>query len=62
MTATVGVTVGGAAFGGAAKSLTSSAADYTFTGSASGEIVITVTKPSKATKALYVKSIIVTYI
>lgn len=62
VTATVGVTVGGAAFGGAAKSLTSSAADYTFTGSASGEIVITVTKPSKATKALYVKSIIVTYI
>ena len=61
VSATVGVTVGGAAFGGAAKSLTSSAADYTFTGSASGEIVVTVTKPSKASKALYVKSIIVTY-
>ena len=60
--ATVDVTVGGAAFGGDAQSLTTSAADYTFTGSASGEIVVTVTKPSSATKALYVKSIKVYYI
>ena len=59
--ATVAVTVGGAAFGGAAQSLTTSAADYTFNGSASGEIVVTVTKPSSATKALYVKSVAVTY-
>ena len=61
VSATVDVAVGGNAFGGAAKSLTASAADYTFTGSATGEIVVTVTKPSKATKALYVKSVIVTY-
>ena len=61
VSATVDVTVGGAAFGGAAQSLTASAANYTFIGSASGEIVVTVTKPSSATKALYVKSIAVTY-
>lgn len=61
VTATVGVTVGGNAFGGDAQALTSSATDYTFEGSASGEIVVTVAKPAKATKALYVKSIVVTY-
>ena len=61
VTATVSVTVGGAAFGGEAKSLTSSAANYTFNGSASGEIIVRVEKPSKAAKALYVKSIAVTY-
>ena len=61
VTATVDVTVDGSAFGGAAQSLTASAANYTFTGSASGEIVVTVTKPSKATKAIYVKSVAVTY-
>ena len=49
------------AFGGDAQSLTSSAANYTFNGSASGEIIVTVTKPSMATKALYVKSVAVTY-
>ena len=53
--------VGGAAFGGDAQSLTTSAANYTFTGSASGEIVVRVAKPSKAAKALYVKSVAVTY-
>ena len=61
VTAGVSVTVGGAAFGGAAQSLTSDAADYTFNGSASGAIVVNVAKPEKATKALYVKSITVTY-
>ena len=61
VTASVDVTVGGSAFGGNAQSLTASAADYTFTGSASGEIIVMVQKPSKATKALYVKSIVVTY-
>lgn len=61
ITATVGVTVGGNAFGGDAQALTSSATDYTFEGSASGEIVVTVAKPAKAAKALYVKSIAVTY-
>lgn len=61
VSATVGVTVGGNAFGGDAQNLSTSAANYTFNGSASGEIVVTVTKPSKATKAIYVKSVAVTY-
>ena len=59
--ATIGVTVGGAAFGGNAQSLSSSATDYTFTGSATGAIVVRLEKPSAATGALYVKSIEVTY-
>ena len=61
VTATVGVTVGGNAFGGDAQSLSATATNYTFTGSASGAIVVRVAKPSAATKALYVKSIEVTY-
>ena len=61
VSATASVTVGGNAFGGDPKSLSSSADNYTFTGSASGEIVVTVTKPSKAVKAIYVKSVKVTY-
>ena len=61
VSAKVSVTVGGADFGGAAKSLSSSAANYTFEGSASGEIVVTVTKPQKAVNALYVKGITVYY-
>ena len=61
VSATAGVTVDGAVFGGAAQSLSTSAANYTFEGSASGEIIVTVTKPSSATGALYVKSIAVTY-
>ncbi len=61
VTATVSVNVGDAAFGGDAQSLTTSAANYTFNGSASGEIVVRVAKPSKAVKALYVKSVTVTY-
>ena len=61
VTAAVDVKVGGSAFGGEAQSISASATDYTFTGSASGEIVVSVKKPSKATKALYVRSITVTY-
>lgn len=61
VTAAVDVTVGGSAFGGEAQSISSSATNYTFTGSATGEIVVKVQKPSKATKALYVMSITVTY-
>lgn len=61
VSATASVTVGGATFGGDPKSLSTTATDYTFNGSASGDIVVTVTKPSKATKALYVKSVVVTY-
>ena len=40
---------------------TTTATAYTFTGSASGEIVVKLAKASKANKALYVKSIEVTY-
>ncbi len=61
VTATAGVTVGGVAFGGNAQSLSSTATDYTFEGSASGKIIVTVTKPSSAAKAIYVKSVVVTY-
>ncbi|MBQ9569578.1 MAG: Ig-like domain-containing protein [Alloprevotella sp.] len=61
VTATVGVNVGGSAFGGEAQTLTTSAKDYTFTGSAEGEIIVTVTKPSSAAKAIYVKSVKVYY-
>lgn len=57
--AKLNVTVGGAAFGSQA-SLTSKAAEYTFQGNASGEIVVKLSQTS-ATKALYVKSISVTY-
>jgi len=57
--ATIGVTVGGSAYGGAAKSITASNATYTFTGSASGEIIFTWTQTSS--KALYLKSISVDY-
>ena len=45
--AKLNVTVGGSAFG-TEKSLTSSAANYTLTGSASGEIVVAVTQTSAA--------------
>lgn len=58
--ATLKATVGGTDFGTQNQSLTSSNAAYTFSGSASGDIVITASQTS-ATKALYVKSIEVTY-
>ena len=61
VTASVDVKVGGAAFGGDAQSLSATATDYSFTGSAEGEIVVNVSKPSSANKALYVKSVEVTY-
>ena len=57
--AVLNVTVGGSAFG-TGKNLTSTATNYTLTGSASGEIVVSLTQGS-AKKALYVKSITVTY-
>ena len=53
------VTVGGAAFG-SQQSLTETATEYTFEGSATGEIVVKLSQTS-AKKALYVKSIAVTY-
>lgn len=57
-TATIAVTVGGVSYG-EAKSLTSESADYTFTGSASGEVVITISQTTS--KALYIKSIDIEY-
>ncbi len=54
------VTVGGSAFG-EQKSLTSSANNYTLYGSASGQIVVALTQ-TKTTKALYCKSISVSYV
>ena len=58
-TAKLNVSVGGNAFG-TEQSLTSSATNYTLTGSASGAISIRITQNS-AKKALYCKSIEVTY-
>ena len=52
------VSVGGTQYGGSTK-LTASATDYTFTGSASGEIKFSYTQTSS--KAIYIKSIAVTY-
>ena len=62
-TTTVAVSVGGTAFscsGNATATLATAAADYTFTGSASGDVVITWSQPS-TTKAIYIKSITTTY-
>ena len=61
VSATASVKVNGVAFGGDAQNISSDATDYTFTGSAIGAIEVTITKESSATKALYVKSIVVTY-
>ena len=61
VSATVSVTVGGKAFGGEAKSLTTDATNYTFEGEATGEIIVLITKSESATKALYCKSIIVSH-
>lgn len=59
--ATVSVTVGGVAFGGAAQNVTASPTDFTFKGNAAaGTIVVTITKASSVSKALYCKSIKVT--
>ena len=57
--AKINVTVGGSAFD-SEKSISATATDYTLTGSASGEIIVSITQTS-ATKALYCKSIAVTY-
>ena len=55
----VSCTVGGEDFG-TQKSLATDNAAYTFEGSASGDIVVSITK-TKSTKALYLKSVEVTY-
>ena len=57
--AKLNVTVGGKAFG-SEVSLTQTATNYTFEGSASGQIVVRLSQ-TDAKKALYVKSIAVTY-
>ena len=60
--ATVGVTVGGTAMNYGTEttaSLTATATDYEFTGSASGEIIISYSQTSSV--AIYIKSIEVTY-
>ena len=56
--ATAKITVGGESFGSQIK-LTSSATNYTFEGSAEGDIVISYSQTSS--KAIYIKSISVTY-
>lgn len=56
----VSVKVGGNDFGEAQKASNTST-DYTFTGSASGEIIVRVGRGESMTKAIYVKSIVVTY-
>ena len=58
-TAVLNVSVGGSSFG-TEQSLTATATEYTLTGTGTGEIVVSVTQTS-AKKALYVKSIKVTY-
>ena len=57
----VNVTVGGATFGNGQQTISTTATNYTFTGSATGEIIVTVGKPQNGTGALYCKSITVTY-
>ena len=52
------VSVGGTQYGSSTK-ITTTAKDYTFEGSASGEIVLSYTQTSS--KAIYIKSITVTY-
>lgn len=60
--ATITVTVGGVAFtcSGSATA-TNTSANYTFTGSGSGEIVVKIDRSSSKTKAIYCKSIVVSY-
>ena len=58
--AKLNVTVGESSFGDQ-KSLTNSATDYTFEGTAEGEIIVKLSQ-SSAKKALYIKSISVTYV
>lgn len=61
VTATLSVTVDGVAFG-TTQSLTQTATNYTFTGQATGVVEVTIQKQQQAAKALYCKSITVTYL
>ena len=58
--ATLSVTVGEEAFG-TTKNITSTATPYTFSGSKSGTIIVSLNQASATSRALYVKSITVTY-
>ncbi len=61
VTGSVSVTVGGNAFG-EVQSFNATASDKTFTGTASaGQIVVRIYKAAAATKAIYCKSVAVTY-
>ena len=60
--ATISVSVGGTDLTGATTVTNSNpGADYTFTGSASGKIVVRIDRGAAEKKALYVKSVVVTY-
>lgn len=59
ITGSISCTVGGSNFGTQNQTLTSSAKNFTFSGNASGAIVISMSQSSS--KALYIKSITVTY-
>lgn len=62
-TATISVTVGGTAFTcSKSTTATNTSTDYTFTGTGSGEIVVRVDRGSSMAKAIYVKSVKVSYI
>ena len=64
-TAEISVSVNGTDFtcgGSTTVANTNPGSDYTFTGSASGEIVVRIDRGSAAYKAIYVKSIVVSYI
>ena len=64
VSASVSVTVGEDAFtceSETSAAVSASATDYTFEGSATGEIVVRLAKAASANKALYVKSVVVTY-
>lgn len=63
-TADISVSVGGTDFtcsGSTTVTNSNPGSNYTFTGSASGEIIVLVDRGSAAYKAIYVKSVIVTY-
>lgn len=58
--ATVRVTVGGNQFG-STYTATNTSTDYTFNGNANGNIVVRIERNSAMKKAIYVKSVVVTY-
>lgn len=60
--ATISVTVGGVAFTcSGSTTVTNTSSDFTFTGTSSGEIIVRIARDTYMTKAIYVKSVKVTY-